>query len=227
MLSRELAGRVAGDEKRVTDLDYRTILDRRCKPTGPLDAFRLSGRRGEVRRASERLDSHFLDHYDAFVLALIVSILALTVVDGMFTIELLSNDCEEANPVMKYMLHHGFCTFFAAKYVLTAIGLPFLLVFKNHFLFGSRFRVGYVFPVFLMLYLILVGYEVHLLERGRTRTAEPAGIEAANVTERAVGFCSRLDPRQGKCGLWSMLTDFTAPDEVVRRHPEEAGVGLE
>ena len=164
-------------------MDYRTILDRRYKPTGPLDAFRLSGRRGEVRRASERLDSHFLDRYDAFVLALIVSILALTVVDGMLTIELLSNDCEEANPVMKYMLHHGLGTFFAAKYVLTALlAFPFFSSSRTIVRVPS-FRVGYVFPVFLMLYLILVGYEVHLLERGQTRTAERARIEAVNLTD--------------------------------------------
>ena len=94
---------------------------------------------------------------------LIVSILGLTIVDGVLTVELVGSHCEEVNPVMKYMLNRGYGMFFITKYILTALGLPFLLIFKNHLLFGTRFRVGYVFPVILMLYLALIAYQLVLL----------------------------------------------------------------
>jgi hypothetical protein len=58
---------------------------------------------------------HFFDRFDVFELALIVSILSLTIVDGMLTVELLSADCEEANPLMKLVLQRGHGTFFVVN----------------------------------------------------------------------------------------------------------------
>lgn len=140
----------------------RNGVDRRRRPTGPLDAFRPRGRRARVRRASERGQVHFFDRFHAAELACIVSILGLTIVDGLLTVELVGVHCEEANPVMKYMLNQGHGMFFIAKYILTALGMPFLLIFKNHLMFGTRFRVGFFFPVILALYLILVAYQIML-----------------------------------------------------------------
>ncbi len=161
--SHEVPGKDVLAPERPDELNLRSGGDRRRRPTGPLDALRLAGRRAIVRRAAEHQGVHFLDRFDAYILALIVSILGLTIVDGVLTVELLGVHCEEANPVMKYMLSHGRGAFFVVKYLLTALGLPFLLVFKNHLLFGTRFRVGYIFPVLLVLYLVLVAYELHLL----------------------------------------------------------------
>jgi hypothetical protein len=47
--------------------------------------------------------------------------------------------------------------------VMTAAGIPFLVLYKNHPMFGSRFRVGYLFPLFLGLYLVLLCYQWVLL----------------------------------------------------------------
>jgi hypothetical protein len=49
------------------------------------------------------------------------------------------------------------------KYVITAAGLPFLVVYKNWPFLGTRFRAGFLLPVFLGLYLGLLAYQVHLL----------------------------------------------------------------
>ena len=43
-------------------------------------------------------------------------------------------------------------------------GLPVLLVFKNYSLFGTRFRVGYLIPMFLGLYALLLVYQLSLLQ---------------------------------------------------------------
>src|SRR5271157_4068971 len=82
----------------------RGSADRRRVPTGPMDAFRLSGRRQRVRRCAEREGLFFTDRYDALTLAFIVGVLVLCIVDGVLTIELLGVNSEEANPVMRFLL---------------------------------------------------------------------------------------------------------------------------
>lgn len=219
-MTSEYPTRMMVDSDTPGDPECRTIPDRRRSPTAPLDALRLAGRRADVRREVERQSAYFLDRFDAFVLALIVSILGLTIIDGMLTVELLEAHCVEANPVMNFMLHYGYGSFFVAKYVLTALGLPFLLVFKNHLLFGTRFRVGYVFPVILVLYLVLVAYEMRLLETGQATIAEGVRGERSTALEtRKEQGPSRTEP----CGSFRWNADLTAEPEVGQ-HLREAAV---
>jgi Domain of unknown function (DUF5658) len=141
----------------------RGPTDRRQVPTGPMDAFRLSGRRQRVRRGAEREGPFFTDRFDALTLAFIVAVLVLCILDGVLTIQLLDVNSEEANPVMRFLLDRGHLLFLVGKYVITAAGLPFLVVYKNWPFFGTRFRAGFLLPVFLGLYLGLVAYQVHML----------------------------------------------------------------
>ena len=107
-----------------------------------MDAFRLSGRRQRVRRGAEREGPFFTDRFDALILGFIVAVLVLCIVDGVLTIELLDVNSEEANPVMKFLLDRGHLPFLVGKYAITAAGLPFLAVYKNWPLFGTRFAPG-------------------------------------------------------------------------------------
>jgi Domain of unknown function (DUF5658) len=100
------------------------------------------------------------------MLALVVALLALTITDGILTLELLSMDSEEANPFMRYLLHRGPLAFLLGKYLLTAFGLPVLVVCGNHPMFGSRFRVGFLLPVFIGLYVVLIAYQLTLFHAG-------------------------------------------------------------
>jgi hypothetical protein len=149
------------------NLNRRDSSERRRTSTGPLDALRLFGRRRRVRRASEREGPFFVDRFDTITLAVVVGVLALSILDGVLTIELLDTNSEEINPVMKFLLGlgGGHRPFLLGKYLLTAIGMPFLVVFKNWPLFGTRFRAGFLLPVFLGLYLGLLVYQLHLLDQ--------------------------------------------------------------
>jgi hypothetical protein len=162
----------------------RKLTDRRCRPTGPVDAFRFTGRRVRVRRKADRQISHFLDQFDAFTLAVIVAVLGLTLVDGVLTLELLDTNSEECNPLMGHLLTRGQVVFFVAKYLLTASGLTFFLVFKNYAMFGTRFRVGFMSPIVLVLYLALVAYQVGLLKIGRSVPASASGAITASTVLR-------------------------------------------
>jgi hypothetical protein len=138
--------------------------DRRKRPTSPLGALRRRGRRKSPRRGEELAGNFFVDRFDALTLAMIVGLLGLTITDGVLTIELLDRNSEEINPLMAHLLGRGHHVFLAAKYILTAAGLPFLVVFKNYRLFRTRIRIGYLFPAFLGLYLLLLSYQWTMLE---------------------------------------------------------------
>jgi hypothetical protein len=152
----------------------RSQEDRRRRPTAPLDAFRPGGRRTWPRRHEERRGRFFVDRFDATTLAMIVILLCLTLVDGVLTIELLDVNSVEANPLMGHLLSWGQWEFLLGKYILTAAGLPFLVVYKHHLLFGTRFRTGWLLHVFVSLYLILLFYQSALLHAGRTLPPAPA-----------------------------------------------------
>jgi Domain of unknown function (DUF5658) len=144
----------------------RRQADRRNRPTSPLDAFRPSGRRVWPRRSEERLGAFFTDRFDAVTLAMVVTLLILTIADGVLTLELLDFNSEEVNPFMKHLLKRGPHAFLLGKYVLTAMGLPFIVVYKNYPMFGTRFRVGYLLLVFISLYLALLLHQWMLFRAG-------------------------------------------------------------
>ncbi len=87
---------------------------------------------------------------------MIVTLLILSIVDGVLTLELLNLNSEEANPLMGHLLKQGPQAFLLGKYVLTSMGLPLIVVYMNHPMFGTRFRVGYLLPVFISLYIVLI-----------------------------------------------------------------------
>jgi hypothetical protein len=160
----------------------RGRADRRSRTTSPLDAFRLRGRRVRPRRSEERRGAFFCDRFDALTLAMVVTLLSLTVVDGMLTLELLELNSEEANPVMGQLLKRGPLDFVLGKYVLTAMGLPFIVVYKNYPMFKTRFRIGFLLPVFISLYVALISYQCMLLNAGPTDVS--TGSTASALTAR-------------------------------------------
>jgi hypothetical protein len=124
---------------------------------------------------------HFVDRFDAMTLATIISLLALTIADGVLTVELLDTNSEEINPLMAHLLLWGFNVFLMGKYILTAAGLPFIVAYKNYPMFGTRFRAGFVLPVFVGLYLVLIIYQWRLLHLGRG--SSPSGRSAWSSAE--------------------------------------------
>ncbi len=159
----------------------RDRSDRRQQPTSPWSAFFRGGRRIQNRRADEHSQPYFVDQFPSTTLALIVVLLVLSVSDAAITLILLEDGCEEINPLMMHLLNIGPLAFLLGKYVLTAIGIPLLLVFKNHYLFGTRFRVGYVIPMFVVMYFVLIGYQCCLLRSSPSVTVPTWAAAAASA----------------------------------------------
>ncbi len=111
---------------------------------------------------------HFVDRPGSPTILWTVSLLILTLLDAILTLLLISDYAGEANPVMAFLIRRGVLWFVLGKYVLTAVGLPVLLTFKNYKMFGTRFRVGHSLPVLVSLYLVLTfGSSVVLLASSR------------------------------------------------------------
>ena len=139
--------------------ELRLGPDRRHRPTSIWDAIIFGGRRGQVRRESERRQPHFLDHFPAMTLTWILLLLTLSVIDGLFTLVLIEAGCHEVNPLLRYFFAKGPVYFLMGKYVLTAAGLPVLV------LFNTRARSANLIPVFVSLYAFLIAYQLLLLRK--------------------------------------------------------------
>ena len=92
-------------------------------------------------------------------------LLLASIVDAILTIHLLREGADEINPLMDGLLEHGIQPFLIIKYVLTAGGLPLLLIYQKHRLFGTRVCVGYLIPIAVAMYAVLIGYQLVLIHR--------------------------------------------------------------
>lgn len=142
----------------------RCLPDRRTNPTSAWGAFPPAGRRIKARRDAEHARPYFVDRFDAITLLSLLLLLLGCLLDGAITIRLLEAGGTEINPVMGRLLDGGPLMFLMGKYLLTVIGMPVLLIFKNHYMLGSRFRVGYLIPTFVALYAILIVYQLYLFQ---------------------------------------------------------------
>jgi hypothetical protein len=145
------------------DEDRRGQSDRRQQPTSPWGAFPPAGRRAKMRRAAERRLPHFTDRFSSAMLVCILALIVASLADAGLTVFILHRGGAEVNPLMSTLLDHGISTFVIGKYALTVAGLPFLLIFRNHYLFGTRLRIAYLIPFCVALYAVLIGYQLTLI----------------------------------------------------------------
>ena len=147
------------------DIEQRTQPDRRETPTSPWDALPPAGRRTGCRRVGERRRPHFVDRFSSVMFVFVLMLLMASIVDAVLTIQLIEAGAAEINPLMDRLLDHGILPFLLGKYLLTVAGLPLLLIFKNHYLFGTWFRIGYLIPAIVAMYAVLIGYQLVLMHR--------------------------------------------------------------
>ncbi|NIS61315.1 MAG: hypothetical protein GTO13_11625 [Proteobacteria bacterium] len=111
--------------------DRRIVRDRRQKPTKPFSRYMLSGRRQSIRRRTDRKTHLYVDLYGHHLLLSILLIILLSIFDAYFTIFHLERGAREINPFMDFLIGYGNIYFFAIKYILTALGLFVLCIYKS------------------------------------------------------------------------------------------------
>jgi hypothetical protein len=130
----------------------RRQTDRRVRPTPMWSRYMLfGGRRRTVRRVRER-DGAFVDVHGPRLLLLVLSVLALNLLDAWFTLLFLSYGGKEMNPLVQTVLDLGGhpWPFVLMKTVGIGCCCAFLTVTKN-------FR-----PARIGLWIVFVGYAVLL-----------------------------------------------------------------
>jgi hypothetical protein len=147
------------------NVERRAEPDRRQTPTATWRAFLPAGRRMRNRRGSEHRRPYFVDRFSCGMLLGVAMLILASLVDAILTVHILQAGGEEINPLMDRLLSHSVEAFVLGKYVLTVVGLPLLLIFKNYYLFGTRLRVGHLVPAAVATYGVLIGYQILLIHQ--------------------------------------------------------------
>ncbi|RMD92326.1 MAG: hypothetical protein D6814_17045 [Calditrichaeota bacterium] len=143
--------------------EKRYQRDRRRQPTPPASRFWLWGRRKGPRRKQEAAQSYYVDRYSVSTLLMVLSILALSVLDAFLTLYLIDRGAAEINPVMAHFLEYGPVAFMAAKYLLTTAAIILLLIHKNVFIFRLPIRAKIIFLWMLGIFAGVVLWEIYLI----------------------------------------------------------------
>jgi hypothetical protein len=147
-----------------TNKNRANTNDRRQKKTVPRIWYLFFGSRKNVRRLDDNHTSYFLDHFSLKVFIIIISVVLLSVIDAILTLFLIRKGvAAEGNPIMAQYLKYGPLPFLAAKYLLTTTSVVLLLIYKNFYLFRTKFRAKYLFIVFFAIYASVVIWELYLI----------------------------------------------------------------
>ena len=104
-------------ENNADNTDRRSGKDRREKNPPLFSKYLLTGQRATPRRTADRRRPQAVDRYSSNILVVIITILALSMLDALFTLFLVGNGAKEANPLMAYYLESGPLVFIFIKYL--------------------------------------------------------------------------------------------------------------
>lgn len=123
----------------------------------------VNPRRRESRRAGDHGITH-LDWHDARWLGIGLLILLLSCADAVLTLTLMRHGATEVNPLMAPLVEGTGRGFALWKFGLTALGVVMLTLLAPFRIMG-RVPVGVLLYLTLAGYVVLVAYELWLLEK--------------------------------------------------------------
>ena len=138
-------------------------MDRRKQGAPRFSKYWLTGRRESLRREEDRHGLYTPDRYSHTTFLLILLIVALSVLDAIFTLNLVDRGATELNPIMDYYLTQGPLVFFVTKYLLTFASIMVVLLYQNAYLFRTKLQVKSVFLLFLISFALIVQWELYLM----------------------------------------------------------------
>jgi Domain of unknown function (DUF5658) len=138
-------------------------VERRVSILGAFWRSSFARRRLGPRRGTDR-HPVMTDWFPPQWLATAILILMLSTADALLTLELVSHGASEMNPLMDPLVRgsgHGFALW---KLGLTALGVVVLTILARFRILGG-IAVGSILYLVLCAYLVLVVYELWLLDR--------------------------------------------------------------
>jgi hypothetical protein len=122
---------------------------------------------------------------------LTISVLLLSCADALMTLRLLERGASELNAIMRVLIESDTQLFAALKMALTGAGLLFLVI-HHRFRVFRRFRVDQLLCAVLLLYLLLIGYELALLQP-MNAPAPALVITAMGAALGIAGLCRAIE----------------------------------
>ena len=145
------------------DIKREESVDRRSHTFKTFYYSMFMRRRHGHRRDADNLTSHYVDFHEPKYLYIALAILALSCTDIIFTLILLNNGAHEANPVMQFFMNINTETFIAVKIFMTVVGVLLLIAHRNFWLLKNTIRTETVLFATLIIYMLLINYELVLL----------------------------------------------------------------
>jgi len=101
--------------------------------------------------------------HDSRTLISIFLIVLLTILDALFTLDLVRKGATELNPVMAFYLNYSPVAFFGVKYLLTSASIFLILANKNVYLFNTRIQAKSLCVLFAVFLTLTVQWEIYLI----------------------------------------------------------------
>jgi hypothetical protein len=136
----------------------RVFSDRRRCPTPVISRYTFTGgKRKKARREEDKKKCIFVDLYSTRLLIAVSFLISLSCTDAYLTLALIEKgSVVELNPLMSFFLNLGVIQFSFIKFIITALSLIVLCLFKNVNI--TRIAV----PVIMKIYLVVIMYELYL-----------------------------------------------------------------
>ena len=142
--------------------ERRSGFDRRSGKVPFASRYLLTGRRKRQRRKEDRERYTVPDRFSPKTYIAIFLIMILSVLDAIFTVDLVSKGAAELNPVMAYYLNHGPIVFFWTKYLLTTAAVMIILLNQRGFL-HRKLGVNVLFILLIIPFALVVQWELYLI----------------------------------------------------------------
>lgn len=142
--------------------EYRNDPDRRKRKIPPLKYLLFGGRRKGIRRKEDENKLIIPDNHSSKIFAIAVIILALSIIDGLFTLHLISMGAGEANPFLSYLIELNPYIYFYAKCFLTGSSAIILILLRNYRseIFGMR--ISNMLPILAAFFMLVISYSLYI-----------------------------------------------------------------
>lgn len=122
---------------------------------------------GKIKRLSESdaRYGYYVDRYSPRSLLAFFTVFLLSILDGQFTLNLISKGVSELNPLMNILIHNNIPAFWFCKIYLTVLSLYLLLIHKNFSFSGIGLGVKHIVLVIIGFYVLIVSGEIILLSQ--------------------------------------------------------------
>jgi hypothetical protein len=143
-------------------IERRSLQDRRKKPASSWSFYTFFGRRRKFRRKSDQGKGGYTDRFSPTLFILIILILALNILDSLFTMIIIDLGGKEFNPIVRSVIALHGDRFWIWKFMMVSGSLVLLYIHR-----GFRFLRPVLIAI-TSLYLVLVIYQIVLIRNIRT-----------------------------------------------------------